>query len=201
MLRLQAAKADAVLMVLYPKPAAVFLRDAHKLGYKPLAVGQTGFAIRWPSRSRSASRAPRHVRTISMVRYMPDDPEMEEWRKLFEQVPARPISVYNIFGIGSAQVLVEALKRGGPELTREKLIEAMASHQGLRHRHLPGLDHLLRATTNATRHRPGSPKEPGGATASSAVTRSDSKPLLLFGYLLVTGSPRARSTPSSPWAS
>lgn len=43
-LRLKMANADAVLMVLYPKPAAVFVRDSQKLAFKPLAIGQTGIA-------------------------------------------------------------------------------------------------------------------------------------------------------------
>ena len=65
-------------------------------------------------------------RTISMVRYTPDDPAVDKWRKPIEaKFPGDRLSVYNLFGIGSAQVLVEALKRAGPDLTREKLIAAL----------------------------------------------------------------------------
>jgi branched-chain amino acid transport system substrate-binding protein len=53
---------------------------------------------------------------------------MEKWRKLVEaKFPGDRLSVFNLFGIGSAQVLVEALKRSGPDLTREKLVAALAS--------------------------------------------------------------------------
>src|ERR1700682_5286660 len=41
-LRLKQADADAVIMVLFPKPAAVFARDSQKLGFRPLLIGQTG---------------------------------------------------------------------------------------------------------------------------------------------------------------
>jgi branched-chain amino acid transport system substrate-binding protein len=52
---------------------------------------------------------------------------VEKWRKAIEtKFPGDRLSVYNLFGIGSAQVMVEALKRAGPDLTREKLIAELA---------------------------------------------------------------------------
>jgi len=128
-LRLKAANADAVIMVLYPKPAAVYIRDAQKLGFKPLNIGQSGIAD--PAAFEEQVGMPGATatfRTISQVKYTPEDPAMDKWRKLVEaKFPGDRLSVYNLFGIGSAQVLVEALKRAGPQLTREKLQAAFAS--------------------------------------------------------------------------
>jgi branched-chain amino acid transport system substrate-binding protein len=126
-LRLKAANADAVLIVLYPKPAAIFMRDAQKLGFKPLAVGQTGIADPAAFEDQVGSPgATASFRTISMVRHTPEDPAVDKWRKAIEtKFPGDRLSVYNLFGIGSAQVMVEALKRAGPDLTREKLIAAL----------------------------------------------------------------------------
>jgi branched-chain amino acid transport system substrate-binding protein len=125
-LRLKAAGADAVLLLLYPKPAAVFIRDAQKLGFKPLFLGQTGIAD--PAAFEEQVGVPgatANFRTISQVRYTPEDPKMDKWRKLVEaKFPGDRLSVYNLFGIGSAEVLVEALKRAGKDITREKLIAA-----------------------------------------------------------------------------
>jgi branched-chain amino acid transport system substrate-binding protein len=127
-LRLKQSNADAVLMVLYPKPAAVFMRDAHKLGFKPLALGQTGIAD--PAAFEEQVGVPgatANFRTISMVKYTPDDPAVDKWRHAIEKkFPGDRLSVFNLFGVGSAQVLVEALRRAGPDLTREKLIAALA---------------------------------------------------------------------------
>jgi branched-chain amino acid transport system substrate-binding protein len=39
--------------------------------------------------------------------------------------------VFNLVGIGTAQVVVEALKRAGSDLTREKLRDAMESIKNL----------------------------------------------------------------------
>src|SRR4051812_32074375 len=128
-LRLKAANADAVLLELYPKPGAVFLRDAAKLAFKPLTLGQTGIAD--PTAFEEQVGVPggtANFYTISMVRYTPDDPAAEKWRKAVEtKFPGDRLSVFNLFGVGSAQVFVEALKRAGPDLTREKLVAAFAS--------------------------------------------------------------------------
>ncbi|MGE0854294.1 MAG: ABC transporter substrate-binding protein [Hyphomicrobiaceae bacterium] len=120
-LRLQAANADAVLMVIYPKAAAAFLRDAHKIGYKPLAVGQTALGdLPVLTRQVGIPEAMGNMFAISHVRYMPADPEMEQWRKLFAQYfPGETMSLYHILGIASAKVVVEVLKRAGKNLTRE----------------------------------------------------------------------------------
>ena len=39
--RIMQSGADVVILVVYPKPAAVLIRDSLKLGYKPVYVGQT----------------------------------------------------------------------------------------------------------------------------------------------------------------
>ncbi len=128
-LRLRQANADAVILVLYPKPAAVLLRDAARFGFRPLAIGQTGIAD--PAAFEEQVGVPgataRFV-TISMVRYTPEMPEVAPWRDaLRARHPNDRLSVFNLFGIGSAQVMVEALRRAGPQPTRERLIEALGS--------------------------------------------------------------------------
>jgi len=163
-LRLKAAGADAVLLLLYPKPAAVFIRDAQKLGFKPLSLGQTGIAD--PAAFEEQVGVPgatANFRTISQVRYTPEDPKMDKWRKLVEaKFPGDRLSVYNLFGIGSAEVLVEALTRAGKDLTREKMIDAFANLKDVKTE-----VYAAPITCSATDHRCNkSPawmaKEPGG---------------------------------------
>lgn len=122
-LRLRQARPDAVLMVLYPKPGAVFLRDAHKVGFKPISVGQTalGDLIAFRDQVGIPGAIDRFF-AISHVRYTVEDPEMEKWRSLLQQnFPSDRLSVYNVVGIASAQVVVEVLKRAGKDLTQEKV--------------------------------------------------------------------------------
>jgi len=171
-LRLKAANADAVIMVLYPKPAAVYIRDAQKLGFKPLNIGQSGIAD--PAAFEEQVGVPgatASFRTISQVKFTPEDPAMDKWRKLVEtKFPGDRLSVYNLFGIGSAQVLVEALKRAGPDLTREKLQAAFATIKGFNTEVHPGP-----ITCSVSDHRcHKSPawlaKDPGGPIRVLSVT-------------------------------
>jgi branched-chain amino acid transport system substrate-binding protein len=122
-LRLRQANPDAVLIVLYPKAAAVYMRDATKLGFKPIQVGQTAVGDLVAFREQVAiPNALERFYTISHVRFTPDDPEMERWRGLLEKhFPGDRLSVYNIMGIASANVVVEVLKRAGRDLTRERV--------------------------------------------------------------------------------
>jgi len=171
-LRLKAANADTVILVLYPKPAAVFLRDSQKLGFKPLNIGQSGIADPVAFEEQvGVPGATATFRTISQVKYTPEDPAVDKWRKLMEtKFPGDRLSVYNLFGIGSAQFLVEALKRAGPDLTREKLIAAFATMKDFKTDVHPGP--LTCSETDHRCHK--SPawlaKEPGGPTRVLGVT-------------------------------
>ncbi|MBM3573596.1 MAG: hypothetical protein FJX52_14750 [Alphaproteobacteria bacterium] len=126
-LRLRAAGADAVIMILYPKPGAVFLRDAQKLGYKPIAVGQTAITDLVAFEEQvGVPGATANFFTISQVKTVPEDPAMDKWRKAIEtKFPGDRLSIFNLFGIGSGQVFAEALRRSGADITREKFQQAM----------------------------------------------------------------------------
>ncbi len=126
-LRLRQANADAIILLLYPKPAAIFLRDAMKVGLKPLMLGQS--ALSDPIAFREQVGVPGALDrffTINQMRYTPEDPQVEKWRALIQQYfPGDRLSVYNMFGIGSAQVVVEVLRRAGRDLTRERVREEL----------------------------------------------------------------------------
>jgi branched-chain amino acid transport system substrate-binding protein len=128
-LRLRAANPDGILVILFPKPAAAFLRDAAKFNFKPLLIGQSGIADPVAFEEQvGMPGATSNFLTISQVRYTPDSPEVDKWRKAIETKYANDrLSVYNLFGVGHAQVVVEALKRAGPDLTRQKFLDAMTT--------------------------------------------------------------------------
>ena len=128
-LRLKNAQPDAVLLLLFPKQAAVLVRDAHKLGARLNFVGTT--AINDIAAFREQVGGPDALRsfiTLSALKALPSDPSMGEWstrvKKLF---PNDTLSVFNQQGIGAAEVLVEALRRAGSDLTRTSFIEAVKS--------------------------------------------------------------------------
>jgi branched-chain amino acid transport system substrate-binding protein len=122
-LRIMQAKPDAVIMELYPKPGAIFLRDAHKLGLKALFVGQTAISdLVEFEKLVGVPGATENFYSISQVAVAPEDPKVAKWAELLKRdFPEDRLSVYSLFGIASAQVVVEALKRTGQDLTREAL--------------------------------------------------------------------------------
>jgi branched-chain amino acid transport system substrate-binding protein len=128
-LKLKASGADAVIMVLYPKPAAVLIRDSLKIGGNPLWVGQTAINdFTAFDKQVGVPGALARFATITSTAYQPTDPEMKDWadrlKKLF---PNDELSTFNMNGIGSAQVLVEGLERAGKDLTRDKFLAAMGT--------------------------------------------------------------------------
>jgi branched-chain amino acid transport system substrate-binding protein len=128
-LRLKAVNPDAIIMLLFPKPGAVFARDAAKFAFKPVLIGQT--SISDPTAFEDQVGMPgatANFVTITQVRYMPESPEVAKWSKAVEaKYPGDRLSVFNLNGIGHAQVLVEALRRAGPDLTRASFLSAMTS--------------------------------------------------------------------------
>jgi branched-chain amino acid transport system substrate-binding protein len=126
-LQIAQVEADAVVLVLYPKPGTAITRDLAKLGYKPMLIGQTAIdPLALAAAIGVSGGADRYV-TPTTVRYLPSDPEMKGWTSLLEEMyPNEVPSTFNLMGIGAAQVMVAALKAAGPNLTRERYLAAMA---------------------------------------------------------------------------
>ncbi|MGI9336299.1 MAG: ABC transporter substrate-binding protein [Gammaproteobacteria bacterium] len=133
-LKLRSSGADAVIMILYPKPGAVLIRDSLKIGNDPLWVGQTAINdFTAFEKQVGVPNALTNFATITAVAYQPTDPEVKGWTdRLKSLFPNDELSTFNMNGIGSAQVVVEALRRAGPDLTRDKFLEAMGSIKDLK---------------------------------------------------------------------
>src|SRR6516164_9189155 len=125
-LRLKSAGADAVMLVGYPKAAAVLIRDSIKIGYKPLWIGQTAIQD-LPALQEliDINGALGDFVSITTVPGLPDNPQYAEWRKLLKDTfPNDELSVFNLMGIAAAEVFVKVLDAAGKDLTREKFLAA-----------------------------------------------------------------------------
>lgn len=123
-LKLRASGADAVIVMLYPKPAAVMMRDSLKLGYNPMWIGQSTISdLKAFGGQVGLPGAMDNFVTISSTRFDASDPQLKAWddriKKLF---PNDELSPFNFYGLGSAQVLAEVLERVGPQPTRAKFL-------------------------------------------------------------------------------
>lgn len=139
-LRIQQAKPDAVVILNYPKPAAIFLRDAARLGFKSTFIGTS--VIPDPVAFSDQVGVPGgtdNFLTISPSRYVFEAPETETWRKrLTAAFPSEKPHGYNLYGIVAGQTVVAALKAAGQDLTRESFIKAVESTKGLQVDMAPG---------------------------------------------------------------
>jgi branched-chain amino acid transport system substrate-binding protein len=139
-LRLMQAGADAVVIVLYPKAAAAFLRDSYKVGYKPIMIGQTALGD-LPSLAKQTGipQAMERFFAISHARYTVGDDDFKKWQSyLAKYSTGEPLQVFHVLGIGSAKVVVEVLRRAGRDLTRARLKEVLQSLSGFETGILPG---------------------------------------------------------------
>jgi branched-chain amino acid transport system substrate-binding protein len=56
---------------------------------------------------------------------------MSDWKARAQEIyPSEEFSTFNLVGISGALVLVEALKQAGPDLDRERFLEAMGAIKG-----------------------------------------------------------------------
>lgn len=126
-LKVQRANADALILVAYPKPGAVIMRDMYKLGVRVPVIGQRAIAdlIEF-DKQVGIPGAIEHFYTISETSITPEDPRAAKWAELLKRdFPEDRISIYTLSGIASAQVLVEALRRTGSDLTVESFKATM----------------------------------------------------------------------------
>ena len=174
-LRLRQAGADAVIMLLYPKPAAVFLRDAAKFAYKPIAIGQTAIAdLSAFEEQVGVAGATANFFTINQVRFTPDSPEVAKWRDaIAKKFPGDRLSVFNLFGIGSSEVLIHALQKAGPNLTREGLIKALSEIKDFESQTYPGKLNCTNALHRCHKSPAWFKKVPGGPIELIGVTPVD----------------------------
>lgn len=132
-LKIVEAKPDAIVTVLYPKPSTVFIREAHQYGLTKLPlIGQ--LAVSDPLDLQKNVQIPGaldNFYTISLAKFAPTHDVAADLRTRFAAyAPAGAVTQYTLWGLGSAEVVVAALERAGPNLTRESLVEALYHEQG-----------------------------------------------------------------------
>jgi branched-chain amino acid transport system substrate-binding protein len=139
-LRLKSSGADAVMLVGYPKAAAVLIRDSIKIGYKPLWIGQTAIQDLPALQGLiGISGALSDFVSITTVPGHPDNPQYSEWRKLLKDTfPADDLSVFNLMGIAAAEVFGKVVEAAGKDLTREKFLAAFNAVDNFKSSIYPG---------------------------------------------------------------
>jgi branched-chain amino acid transport system substrate-binding protein len=127
-LKLKALNPDAVLMLLYPKAAVPFLRDSYKIGLTPLMIGASPLLeIDQIAKGAGGVDAVKNFRVVGASGFGTEDAEVAQWKAKIEKKYGDKLNLYHLQGIAGGQFAVEALRRAGPDPTREKILAAMST--------------------------------------------------------------------------
>lgn len=165
-LKIRSSGIDAIILNLYEAETAIFLRDAAKYGLKLPVL--SGYATDLENTlKRVGSLEPvKNYHVLHMFVGTLDSPEMAKWGAIIKKYyPNEELTAFSFVGLGSAIVTVEALKRAGRDLTREKFIAEMEKLHNFK-------TGVLAGPVTFT------PEDHQGAKTSAVATFVDGKPTL-----------------------
>lgn len=125
-LKVRQSGAEFAILNLYEAETAIFLRDAHKYGLKIPMMGGYGTDLE-NTLKRTASIDPvKNYFVLHMFKGPLESDVMQKWGEIINKsYPNESFTAFSFVGLGSAVAVVEGLKAAGPDLTREKFIDAM----------------------------------------------------------------------------
>ncbi|ALM82765.1 ABC transporter substrate-binding protein [Bordetella sp. N] len=123
LLRLRAAKPDAVLAILYPPELTIYLRDANKYGIKAPTVATQGVSLEDMVKRVGNPAATKELYVFYPLSATLDAEGFKKWKDIYAAAhPKDPVETLSFMGMTGALAVVQALKNAGPDLTREKFI-------------------------------------------------------------------------------
>jgi branched-chain amino acid transport system substrate-binding protein len=122
------ADPDAVILGVIPKHAALFVKEAQRLGWKPKIVGHNTVADPVVLDLAGAEALEGvYVNLMTAVDSM-DTPAVKKANEILAKYyPQTKPGYYPYLGMAGGIIIVEALKRVGNDLTRAKLISSLES--------------------------------------------------------------------------
>lgn len=131
-LKIKSLNPDAVVIVARPAPAAVFLKDASKLGLNVPMVGASVVDLQDLIDRVGDVKPLENMHVVSVFKAPITEAPMAPWVDLLKkQFPNDKVQASSFYGTSGALAVVEALKLAGPDLTREKFVAAMAGIKNL----------------------------------------------------------------------
>jgi branched-chain amino acid transport system substrate-binding protein len=139
---LKAAGAEVVVCECVPAFTALSILAAAKIGYKPQFVVSSigadpttlsGLLQDFAKRSGASVSSAQLLSGLVGTGYLPDvgltdDPWIKFFKGIHDKyIPAEPLTNTVMYGMVQAYTFSQALKAAGPDLTRQKLVDAMTS--------------------------------------------------------------------------
>ncbi|TMB98702.1 MAG: hypothetical protein E6J35_13315 [Chloroflexi bacterium] len=169
-LKLQTSGADTVILYAVPKPGGSIIAEMGKIGYAPKLLSSS--VINDPSIFQLAGTA---INGMLIEAYLPafDDtsnPKIVEYQAFMAKyAPKEQIGGFTESGYAYGQVFIEALKRGGKELTREGFMANLDQMKDFTGSLVPSLSY--------------SPTDHAGVKAAYFQAAKDGKFVTITGYI------------------
>lgn len=128
-LKLSQSGAEVVFVNAVPGPGAAVVKEMSKLGFKPKVL--TTFVLNDPSFLSAVGTAAEGIYTTSFTP-LPDsnDSKVIKFREFMKKyLPNEQVGSFAMWGYLGGEILTEALKRAGKDLSRETLVAGMESIQ------------------------------------------------------------------------
>ena len=131
LLALKKAGVDMVFIINSARSTALILKKSMELNYKPTYLGIT------PSADKSIFKILppgelEYYAAASTAPILMEIPGIKEMDRLVKKyLPGTPTMPYHLIGYLPARIFIEGVKAAGPDLTREKLIDAFESLKNL----------------------------------------------------------------------
>jgi ABC-type branched-subunit amino acid transport system substrate-binding protein len=125
--KMKESGADAVILYATPRAGALIVRDMAKLGFKPALL--SSFTLADPAMFALAGDAWNNVHLGAYFPLPGLDPKVDAVLATLSRInPALARSSFNaVAGVGFIESFLEAVKRAGPNLTKDRVVQAMES--------------------------------------------------------------------------
>lgn len=127
-LQIKRAHPDFVLAFLYPAEFAIFLRDSFKYGLQVPTMGNQAITIEDTARQVGNPAIMKNVYVFYPLKAQIGEPSVAKWVAIFKKYnPGVRVETSSLLGMGGAEAVLAALRKAGPDLTRQKFIQALDS--------------------------------------------------------------------------
>jgi branched-chain amino acid transport system substrate-binding protein len=131
--RIKQLNPDVVIAFTYPAETAVLLRDARKYGLAvPFVATTSVMDLADLSQRAGGVDVMKQVYAASFLASPPGSAASAKWDDIYKaNFPNDKLQTLSFFGMSGALLVVDALRRAGPDLTRERFIQALETTKDL----------------------------------------------------------------------
>jgi branched-chain amino acid transport system substrate-binding protein len=125
-LKIREAKPDVVLAILYPAEISIYLRDAYKFGIQASTIGTQAVSLEDTAKRVGITDAVKNLYVFYPLADTIDSPAMQKWADIFRKYyPNETLDTVSFIAMSGSLAVLDALKKAGPDLTREALITGL----------------------------------------------------------------------------